>query len=196
MTAKSVQKMNQKISISIQGYEGCFHHQVAELLFGKEINLLQRPSFTKVVQDITSGAAQFAIMAKHNSIAGTIPEVDMLLQKHQKKITIIDSIELDIDQNLLTIPETSLDDVRQAHSHPVALRQCSHFFESHPKISAVSGVDTALSVKQMMNKQQKTIASIAGRFAAERYQAQILQANIQDSKENITQFLVIKLKGN
>ena len=58
--------------VAIQGVPGSFHHQVALLNFGKEVQVLPFLSFEEVAKSVASGAADVGIMAIENSIAGAI----------------------------------------------------------------------------------------------------------------------------
>ena len=59
-----------------------------------------------------------------------------------------------ISHNLLALENQSIDDIKEVHSHPMALLQCRDFFKKHPKIKLVEDADTALSAKKIhMNKE-------------------------------------------
>ena len=81
-------------------------------------------------------------------------------------------------------------------SHPVALAQCRSFFREHPKLYAEPFYDTAGAVKHVLENKIPDAAGIAGKLAAAEYGGKILQAGIEDNKENYTRFfLVRKLKS-
>ena len=68
-------------------------------------------------------------MAIENSIAGSILANYNLLQKSNLKI--IGEIYLQIRQNLLVNPGVKLEDIREVHSHTMALQQCYDFLDKH-----------------------------------------------------------------
>jgi prephenate dehydratase len=55
----------------------------------------------------------------------------------------------------------------------------------------VPAEDTAGSVREMMDRGDKSWASIAGRRAADHYGAVILRENIEDNAENFTRFVLL-----
>ncbi len=69
-------------------------------------------------------------MAIENSIAGSILPNYNLLQKSNLRVT--GEIYLQISQNLLVNPGVKLEDIREVHSHPMAMLQCIDFLETHP----------------------------------------------------------------
>ena len=85
----------------------------------------------------------------------------------------------------------TLNQVRQALSHPVALAQCEQFFRKHPQIQPVSVYDTAGAVERVIREGLNDAAAVATRRAAEVYGGVILAESIQDHSENYTRFLLI-----
>jgi len=73
----------------------------------------------------------------------------------------------------------------------MALAQCEHFFESRPDLERIPAEDTAGSVREMMGRGDPRRAAIAGRYAAARYGAVILQEGIHDNAENFTRFVLL-----
>jgi prephenate dehydratase len=76
-------------------------------------------------------------------------------------------------------------------SHPVALAQCSRFFQTHPRLKSVVADDTAGSVAEVMRRGDPKRAAIAGQSAANLYGASIICKNIQDNSENYTRFVLL-----
>jgi prephenate dehydratase len=88
-------------------------------------------------------------------------------------------------------PGAKLEEIRSVASHPMALAQCERFFSTHAGVKRVPAEDTAGSVREMMERGDKTGASIAGRRASTHYGAVILQEGIQDNAENFTRFVLL-----
>jgi prephenate dehydratase len=84
-----------------------------------------------------------------------------------------------------------LEDIREVHSHTIALQQCFEFLDQH-KWKLVETDDTALSAKHIHQHRSKHIAGIASKLAAELYQLVILVPNIHTLKNNYTRFLVLE----
>jgi len=73
----------------------------------------------------------------------------------------------------------------------MALAQCARFFEAHPELKRIPAEDTAGSVREMMERGDRSFAAIAGWRAAGHYRAVILRENIQDNPENFTRFVLL-----
>jgi len=180
--------MNTKISI--QGYEGSFHQVAARQFFGKNVEVIPCASFRDVVKIAASKKeSDGGMMAIENSIAGSILPNYNLLQKSNLKVT--GEVYLQIKQNLLVNPGVKLDDIREVHSHTMALQQCYDFLDKY-KWKLVETEDTALSAKHVHQHKSKHIAAIASKLAAELFNLEMIAPNIQTMKNNYTRFLVLQ----
>lgn len=176
--------------VSIQGYEGSFHQVAAQQFFGKETEVIPCATFRDVVK-IASNKKESdgGVMAIENSIAGSILANYNLLQKSSLKI--IGEIYLQIKQNLLVNPGVKLEDIREVHSHTMALQQCYDFLDKY-KWKLVETEDTALSAKHVHQHKSKHIAVIASKLAAELFQLDVIAPGIQTMKNNYTRFLMLQ----
>ena len=176
--------------VSIQGYEGSFHQVAAQQFFGKNVQVLPCATFREVIKVATNKKeSDGGVMAIENSIAGSILANYNLLQKSSLKI--IGEIYLQIKQNLLVNPGVKLEDIREVHSHTMALQQCYDFLDKH-KWKLVETDDTALSAKHVHQHKSKHIAAIASKLAAELFQLEVLAPGIQTMKNNYTRFLMLQ----
>ena len=180
--------------ISIQGYEGSFHQVAARHFFGKQVEVIPCATFRDVVR-IASDKKQSdgGIMAIENSIAGSILPNYNLLQK--SKLKVIGEVYLSISQNLLVNPGVKLTDIKEVHSHPMAILQCLDYLEKNPW-KLVETEDTALSAKQIHQHHSKHGAAIASKLAAELYNLEVIAPNIHTLKNNVTRFLVLKREND
>ncbi len=99
---------------------------------------------------------------------------------------------LRIRHNLIAIPGTRIEDIRQVLSHPVALAQCRRFFSQHPDMTPTPFYDTAGSVKHIVNLDLRAAGAIASEQAALTYGGEILAADIEDNPANYTRFFLIR----
>jgi prephenate dehydratase len=181
-----------QVRIAIQGEPGSFSHEAA-LKADPEATLLPCPLSAEVFAAVVNGTADSAVIPIENSLAGSVVEHYDLLLSH--KVGVESEWLLRIRHNLIGVPGTRLERIRQAYSHPVALAQCRHFFVEHPEIEAAPFYDTAGSVKQLMELRDSGVAGIASTQAAQHYGAEILVAGIEDNPENYTRFFLIRRRA-
>jgi prephenate dehydratase len=180
--------MNKKIAI--QGFEGSFHQAAARKFFGTDVNVICCSTFREVVKvSDDSTKSDGGLMAIENSIAGSILPNYNLLQKSNLKI--IGEVYLQIDQNLLVNPGVTFEDIREVHSHPMALLQCTDFLEKF-NWKLIETEDTALSAQLISKNKSRNIAAIASDLAAELFHLEMLAPNIHTQKNNYTRFWVLE----
>ncbi|HXR09117.1 MAG TPA: prephenate dehydratase domain-containing protein, partial [Candidatus Acidoferrales bacterium] len=135
--------MNQtktKLRVAFQGERGAFSEEAAVKLLGEQIELVPRPTFEAMFASIDEGAADFVLAPVENSLAGSVyRNYDLLLES---KLTVGAEVVLPISHNLIGPPGATFEQVRTVQSHPVALAQCTRFFEDHPAIHRVVAEDT------------------------------------------------------
>ncbi len=175
--------------VSIQGYEGSFHQAAAIKFFGKHTKVLPCAAFADVIKAVSVKDCDAGVMAIENSIAGSILPNYNLLQKSNLSIT--GEIYLHISQNLLVNNNVELHDIKEVHSHPMALQQCLSYLEKH-NWKLIETEDTALSAKHIHKHKSKHIAAIASKFAAELFNLKILAPNIHTMQNNYTRFLLLQ----
>lgn len=180
--------------IAIQGFEGSFHQKAARCVFGKNAPMLFCASFRELVKAAKDKQkTSAAVMAIENSIAGSILPNYNLLQQSNLRIT--GEIYLHIKQQLIVNPGVKLEDIREVHSHPMALQQCFDFLDKH-NWKMVETEDTALSAKLLKQHKSRHVAAIAGKLAAEIFDLQIIAPNIHTLKNNYTRFLVLQREAD
>ncbi|MGB5107868.1 MAG: prephenate dehydratase [Candidatus Zixiibacteriota bacterium] len=177
------------LEIAFQGERGSFSEEAARRFFGPEITPDPKRTFPEVFTAVESGAADFGVVPVENSLVGSIHQnYDLLLRRNLK---IIGEQNQRIVHHLIVNPGTTLDHLTSIHSHPVALDQCKEYLQKHSKLTVVVEYDTAGSVKLIKEQTMNTAGAIAGAYAAELYEMQILASAIQDEPDNYTRFLIL-----
>ena len=179
--------------VSIQGYEGSFHQAAAQYFFGKNIEVVPCATFREVIKKATAkNEADAAVMAIENSIAGSILPNYTLLQN--SNLAIAGEVYLKIKQNLLVNKGVKLEDIREVHSHQMALLQCIEYLEKY-NWKLVETEDTALSAKHIHQHKNKHTAAVASKLAAELYDLDVIAPGIETAKNNYTRFLILQKAG-
>ncbi len=178
---------------AIQGGRGSFHH-IAAQHFGMPKEECLRPctDFYSVARISAEDIEAQGVMAIENSVAGSILRNYALL--HTFPLQISAEVYLQIGQNLLVNPGSTLETVQEVHSHPMALAQCGQFLRKQTHMRLVETEDTAMSAEALAAKPTKTKAAIASRLAAKLFGLEVLAANIEDHHENYTRFLLLQKK--
>ena len=180
--------------VAIQGYEGSFHQEAVRIFFGDKTNILACARFQDVVRSAADASlCDAAVMAIENSIAGSIlPNYSLL---RNSDLVIAGEIYLQIRQNLVVNPGITLKDIKEVHSHPMAILQCLDYLNQYDW-KLIETEDTALSAKHIHQRKSKHIAGIASSLAADLFQLNMIAPDIHTMKNNYTRFLVLLRKEN
>lgn len=176
--------------IAIQGIRGSFHHQVATEYFHPEVPIDPCLTFDALAKSLYTKNSTRAVMAIENSIAGSIIPNYALIDRYGFRIS--GEHYLNIRQNLMALPGQSLQDVKEVHSHPMALLQCMEFLSSHRHLKLVEDNDTAETARRISEGGLTGIAAIASDQAARMYNLSILAPAIQTVSNNMTRFVVLE----
>ena len=176
--------------VAIQGRPYSNSHAAAAILApGAEIKYCDRSE--EVFEAVTNGAGECAVIAVENALAGAVNVSFDLLYQHNLYIN--GETRIRIEHALIAPPGGTLQDIRVAYSHPVALEQCRRFFIEHREIEQRPAYDTAGAVEMVIQDRAKypNSAGIANRAAAEGYGGVVLLDNIEDSPDNFTRFFLV-----
>jgi len=174
-------------TVAYQGVEGAFSHIVADTLF-ESSEKKQYKTFAEVVKAVQSGEADAGILPFENSYTGEVGDVLDLLYESDVRITKM--FDLQITQNLLSLPDAGLSDIKTVYSHPQALAQ-SALFLSGLGAQQIPYPNTAAAAKFVKEQGDISAAAIASEQTAKLYGLKVLAPKINTSAQNTTRFIVI-----
>ena len=93
------------------------------------------------------------------------------------------------------MPGTRTDQIRTVISHPQALDQCQPFIRKHG-FQIQTEVNTAVAARIVAERKDPSLAAIASEETAGLYGLEILDHDINESKDNTTRFAVFARTGN
>ncbi|MFZ4101484.1 MAG: prephenate dehydratase [Sphingobacterium thalpophilum] len=182
----------QKKRVAIQGIRASFHEEAAFKFFGTDIETVECESFKKTCEVLKNKQADYVVMAIENSIAGSLLPNYTLLREYN--FSIVGEVYLAIQLHLLALPGVKFEDVKYVQSHPIAIRQCSDFFEEYPHLKVVESSDTAACAKKIREENLTDTVAIANLLAAKLYDLEVMERRIESNKKNFTRFLILANK--
>lgn len=183
---------NEPLRVAIQGVAGCFHDAAARDYFagsGHEVTTIGFDSFADLFEAVHYDASLLGIVAIENTIAGSLLGNHELLRSSD--VRIIGECRERISHVLCTLPGTTMQDISEVHSHPMALMQCEQWLRRHPQMKMVESFDTAGSAREIAENGLRGHAAVCGKLAAELYGLDILAEGIETNKRNFTRFLLV-----
>ncbi len=174
-------------SVACQGVEGAYSQIAACKLF-KVPGISYFDTFEGVFRAVRDGFCEYGVVPIENSTAGSVNAVYDLLAKY--RFSIVRSLRLKIDHNLLAKPETDLSEVTEVFSHQQAIAQCKGYLE---KLGVKPTVveNTAMAAKMVRESPRNDVAALSSRSCASLYGLKMLDTDVQDNGNNYTRFVVI-----
>jgi len=184
-------RLQNGLKVAYSGVEGAFAHIAAGRIF-PESNRVSCRDFKSAYDAVVNGECDVAVLPIENSYAGEVGQTIDLIFSGGLYINGI--YELEIHQNLLGIPGSTVEDIKKVTSHPQAISQCHDYIKLRG-FDTEDASNTAVAAKSVSEIQDKTLGVIASVETAEIYGLKVLEANINKSGENTTRFAVLSKVG-
>ncbi|TPG17521.1 prephenate dehydratase [Sphingomonas koreensis] len=176
-------------AVAFQGAPGANSH-IAALEAFPDCHPLPCFDFADAIDAVREGRADCAIIPIENSLHGRVADMHFLLP--ESGLVITGEHFLPIHYALMGLG--TIDDVREAMSHPQALGQCRHWLKARG-IQPVSYPDTAGAAAMVAELGDRRIAALAPPAAAQIYGLELLADGIADAEHNTTRFVVLARAG-
>ena len=187
--SKSYQKdiLNIGEDVGYQGARGAFSYITMKKLFKDSVG---KPytTFEEVFSAVTSGEIKYGVIPVENSYTGEIGEVFDLLKRYDCRI--IKTYNLKIDQNLIGVKGSKIEDIKEVYSHPQGFLQSEKFLKGRGWKQVDYG-NTAASAKHISEVGDVNKGAIGSRETAGIYGLEVLAENINTTDNNYTKFIVI-----
>lgn len=175
-------------AVACQGVEGAYSQIACDKLF-KAPNVMYFSNFDAVFSAVEKGFCRYGVVPLENSTAGSVNTVYDLMTKH--KFSIVRSIRLKVEHNLLAKPGTQISDIKEIYSHQQAISQCAGFLQSLKNVKIIPCENTAVAAKMVAESDRNDIATLSSRECMKLYGLSCLKASVQDKDNNYTRFICI-----
>lgn len=178
-----------KMKVGFYGVTGSFSEEAMIKHFGKRDDAKAYDEFEDVFLAVKNGEIDYGVVPIENSSTGAISQVYDLLYKYGFYIVGEECIR--INQHLIGIKGTELDNVKEVYSHPQGFEQSTDFLKGYSEWKKIPFHSTADSVKLVSDLKDMSKVAIASKRAANIYDLSIIKENINNQSENSTRFIVI-----
>ncbi len=144
-------------------------------------------TFQIAFEAVQSDKAEYAMIPIDNTLAGRVADVHHLIPK--SGLNIVGEHFQSIQHSLMGVKGTKKDTIEHIHSHIHALPQCRKLIaELKAKQHVESDTAGAARIVAELNSPQH--AAIASSLAADIYDLDIIETDVQDANHNTTRFLI------
>ena len=173
---------------SFQGVSGAYSEQAGKNIFPEAISV-PCSTFEDMFEKVRINKVDAAMVPIENSLAGRVADTQRLIPDSDLKIT--SEYFFEVNHNLLGIRGSKIEDIERIHSHEQGIAQCRNKIINLNKEMVIEA-DTAGSAKMISQLNNVADAAIASELAAKIYDLDILESNFQDTKNNVTRFLIMQ----
>jgi len=179
--------LEKPLRIGFLGPETTFSHQAAIKQFGHSSKFIANLNIESIFRQVEKNECDYGVVPVENSIEGVINlTLDCFVDS---PLLICGELKNTISLYLLSNAKDRKK-IKTIYSHPQPLGQCRQWLNLNmPYAKQIPTSSTASAAQAIVRK--STCAAIAGKLAAEVYNLNIVEENIQDRIENHTRFLVI-----
>ncbi|MGE4583045.1 MAG: 3-deoxy-7-phosphoheptulonate synthase [Sphaerochaeta sp.] len=180
-----------QLVVAFQGERGAYSELAIRRTFDEQTEVLPCKSFSDVFEAVLEGKAAYGMLPVENTLGGTIYENLDLLDRHEA-IQVVGEQQVRIIHNLIALPGTKKEQIREIYSHPQGLAQCADFLSGEmQKAKAIPFFDTAGAVAYVKECNDPSKAAIAGLPAAKVHGMEVLAEGIESNARNYTRFYII-----
>lgn len=180
------------VKVAYSGTEGAFAHIATSKVF-PSARKVAYSDFASAYDAVVSGECDSALIPIENSSNGEVSQVSDLMFSGPLYINAV--TEIAVTQDLLGVKGSKISDIKEVISHPQALGQCEEYIKSRGFITH-EYTNTALAAKHVSERGERSIAAIASAEAAEIFGLEVLERNINSSRNNTTRFAIFSRAMN
>lgn len=178
-----------KGKLGFPGVKGAYSEEALLKFFGNDNEIISYKNFEDVFVALDNNEIEYGIVPIENSSTGAITDVYDYLRKYDFYIVGEESIK--VNQNLIGIKGTKLEDVKEVYSHPQGISQSSNYLKQFNDWKLIPFVNTATSAKLVKDLGDKSKVAIASARAADIYGLDVIEEGINNIADNSTRFVII-----
>jgi prephenate dehydratase len=194
------QRVNKKhLVFGIQGGKGSFNEEALQTYVKKHAIKKYKVKYLytteKVLRNLHEGTIDFGLFAIQNAVGGVVQESTYAMAKYRFKI--LEEFSIQICHFLMKRKDVSFSEIKTIMAHDQVFKQCkTTLTEKFPnfiqKVGSGDYIDHAKAAwgvaKGLL---PKNIAILGPRILADIYNLDIVEENLQDSKNNLTTFFMV-----
>lgn len=175
-------------TVAFQGVKGAYSESAIYQFFGPDTQTLACSSLEKIFEAVETGQVDLGMLPVENALSGSIPRAYELLMEHDLRIRA--EVIIHIRHTLMAAPGVKLANLKRIRSTLASLTQCEKFINRYG-LQPISSFDTASSARDLAQNPEPDLGVIASKLAAQIYNLDILEEEIEDTPFNYTRFFVL-----
>lgn len=185
-------RLMEGMRVAYSGTAGAFAHIATEKLY-PSAEKVAFGDFASAYRAVERGECDICVLPVENSYNGEVGQVTDLM--FSGSLYVNGMYDLPVTQDLLAVKGAAISDIKEVVSHPQAFGQCANYIEKHC-FARHEFANTALAARYVRDLNDKSVAAIASREAADIFGLDVLDHDINESKKNSTRFAIFSRVAN
>lgn len=178
------------MKVGYLGPKGTFSYEVCKNYCVNNEKIIECKTIPDTILALEKEEIDECVVPIENSLQGCVTDtLDCLIQNDS--IFVKKEILVDINQNLMSNVNCSLDNIEIVYSHPQALAQCKNFLEKNMPNAKIIPLESTAYAAKKVSEETSNVACIGNISCLEEYNLTLLKENIQDNFSNKTKFWVL-----
>ncbi|HLA81408.1 MAG TPA: prephenate dehydratase [Thermoleophilia bacterium] len=158
---------------------------------GRPRSFLPFSSMEETIEAVSTGEVDCAIVPIENSIEGSVSATVDILVHEVDNLQIVREVRIPIRHCLIARPGVTLEQITKVVSHPHANAQCRGWLRRNLPGREIEAANSTANAVERVATSEQPWAAIANELAAKEYGCAILEADIEDHKDNETRFVFL-----
>jgi prephenate dehydratase len=158
---------------------------------GRMRRFLPYVSMQETIEAVSTGEVDCAIVPIENSIEGSVSATLDVLAHEVDNLQIVREVRHPISHCLLARPGLTLGQITKVISHPHANGQCRIWLRQNLPGREVEAANSTANAVERVASTDEPWAAIGNRLAGAKYGCVVLQADIEDHRDNETRFVFL-----
>lgn len=185
---------NKPKKIAFQGESGSYGEEAAHIFFkDEELKAVPCDYHEDVFEVVKNGSAAYGVIPVENTLRGSEGEVFNLLTK--SPLFIYGETEVRVDYCLIGSKDSSISRIKRVFARPEALRQTRKFLKQKNFV-VIPSYKPMERLKVVADKGEKTAGAIFNERAAENFNMEILERQVEIEEEDYTRYFLIAKREN
>jgi prephenate dehydratase len=175
------------------GPPGTFAEEALLELVGPagDVELVPYPSVVATIEAVASGEAPEVLVPIENSIEGSVNQTLDQLARAGGSVVIRAEVVQPVRHHLIARRPLALRQIRRVLSHPHATGQCQEFLRRELPGVEVGAANSTAEAVRTVSQSEEPWAAIGTLRAADIYGCEVIAADIEDTEQNATRFVLL-----
>ncbi|KPJ62921.1 MAG: hypothetical protein AMS15_02310 [Planctomycetes bacterium DG_23] len=178
--------LEKEVKVAFLGPPGTFSHSAAKGKFGSSVEFTPARTIEDVFVLVTREKVDYGVVPIESSSGGGVVDTMDMFMDYDVKVTA--EVLLPVHHNLLS--RSPREEIKKIYSKPEALAQCREYLAANFPLAELISTASTTEAAQIASKEDGR-AAIASAEAASLYEIPLLEAEIEDSPQNLTRFFVL-----